>query len=111
MFSKLIFFYCRCAYAVRIFLRRENWSCIKIEKMLTKMAVESAIFREKVPHKFSETDPSNHIISRFYTLWATFLTTKPKNYLFHRIKDPFTVFQISPYSYELPLNVFSQVLL
>ena len=33
--------------------KSENWCSIIIEKMLTKMAVESAIFREKVPSQIS----------------------------------------------------------
>ena len=28
------------------------------------MAVKSTIFKQKSPHKFSDTDPSNHLISR-----------------------------------------------
>ena len=40
----------------------------KLSKIGPKMAVESAIFRQKVPHNFSDTDPSNLIVSRFYTL-------------------------------------------
>ena len=33
--------------------------------MQTKMAVESAIFKQESPHKFSDTDRSNPIISWF----------------------------------------------
>ena len=37
---------------MRIFLRRENWCSYKNKENTTKMAVESAIFRQKSPHKF-----------------------------------------------------------
>ena len=59
-------------------LRWENWSSIKIEKSITKMAMESAIFRQK------DTDPSNYIISRFTHFKQTFwLQNQKKTILPH----------------------------
>ena len=56
---------------------------------------------KKSPHKFSETNSSHHIISWFFTLWATFFTTKAKTTHFTTLKTFLTVFQIyhqiSPY--------------
>ena len=67
---------------MRIFLRRENWSSIKIEKVFTKMAVESAIYSKKSPHKFSDINPSNLTIcwfthfNRRLPKWTTVVQTK-----------------------------------
>ena len=92
--------FCRCAYAVRIFLRS-----IKIDKMVTKMVVESPFSQKKSTHKFSETDPSNHIISKFYTLWATFSLQNQKNTTyFTTLKTLLLYFKFGYISYELPLS-------
>ena len=57
------------------------------------MAMESAIFSQKSPHKFSNTDPSNLIISRLTHLQTFSLKTKKQPILQH--KRLFTVLQIS----------------
>ena len=49
---------------MRIFYDERIHLASKLRK-LTKMTAESAIFRQETPHKFSDTDSSNHIISWF----------------------------------------------
>ena len=58
----------------------------KLRKCLSKWRWSRPFSGKMSAHKFSVTDPSNHTISRFYTLWATFFTIKPKNNLFHLIR-------------------------
>ena len=53
------------------------------------MAMESAIFSQSSPIKFSNTDPSNQIVSRFTHFKQPFSLYNQKNKLFHHIKDHF----------------------
>ena len=69
------------------------------------MAMESAIFRQKSPHKFSETDPSKFIISRFTHFKQPFSLKNQKTTYSTTVNTFFTVFEISPYLESTTLNV------
>ena len=86
IFSKLIQVFvdvpiqCASFYVERIDLAS------KLRKWLPKWWWSRPFPGKKSPYIFSETDPSNQIISTFYTFWATFFTTKKQtNNLFHLI--------------------------
>ena len=74
------------------------------------MAVESAIFSQKSPHKFSDTDPSNHIISRFTHFKKPFSPQNQKSTYSTTLKALFTVFQISPYVEGTTLKQLDNIL-
>ena len=57
---------------MRIFLRRQNWSNIKIEKMQTKMAVESFIFRQSPLTKFQTLTHQISLFAGLHTLSKLF---------------------------------------
>ena len=86
----------RSAYGVRI-----SWFYVKKDAYLEMAGgVGHFFWSKKVPSKILvlNSDPSNHIISRFYTLWATFLTTKAKKTTyFTTLKSFCPVLHISPY--------------
>ena len=62
---------------MRIFLRRENWFSIKIEKSITKMAIESTILGQKSFANFQSLTHQITLLAGLHNL-ATFFTTKPK---------------------------------
>ena len=59
------------------------------------MAVESAIFWQKSPHKFSDTDPSNLIISKFTHFEQLFSLRNSKTTYSVPFKPFSTIFHIS----------------
>ena len=68
------------------------------------MAVESTIFKQKFPHTFSDTDPSNLIISRFYTLWAAFFHYKTHKLFSIEIKFQVNLAEVSLRPFETNLT-------
>ena len=69
----------------------------KLRKVLPKWRWCRPFSGKKSPHKFSDTDPSNYIISRFTHPKQPFSLHNQETTYSTTLKAFFTVFQISPY--------------
>ena len=71
------------------------------------MALESAIFRQKSPHQFSDIEPSISLFASLHTL-SNFFSTKLKNNPFSAIQATSTVFHFSTKSGSIRLNCIAR---
>ena len=69
----------------------------KLRKFVPKWQWNRPFSSKKSPHKFSNTDPSNLIISKLTHFKQTFPLQNQKTTYSTTLKTFFTVFQISPY--------------
>ena len=85
---------------------RENRTSFKIKRVILEMALESAIFRQKSPHIFSDTNPSNFIICKFIHFKQLFSLQNLKTTYYEPFKAISTMYFISEISKVVSYNNF-----
>ena len=81
---------------------------MKIEIIRPEMVVEWNIFKQKVPTRFSDTDPSNLIISRPLSNLFHYKTQKQPHLRHLIIFSMYLKFQLILAEVSLKVNVISQ---